>query len=44
MLTRRRLMSGGTTWVIGASGEIGDRTFEIRFLDSGAQSYAFTFG
>jgi len=25
-------------------GEIGDRTFEIRFLDPGVQAYAFTFG
>ncbi len=25
-------------------GEIRDRTFEIRFLDSGVQAYAFTFG
>ena len=26
------------------NGEIGDRTFEIRFLDPGVQAYAFTFG
>jgi cytochrome c biogenesis protein CcdA/thiol-disulfide isomerase/thioredoxin len=26
------------------SGEVKDRTFEIRFLDPGAQAYAFTFG
>jgi hypothetical protein len=25
-------------------GEIGDRTFEIRFLDPGVQAYMFTFG
>jgi thiol-disulfide isomerase/thioredoxin len=25
-------------------GEIGDRTFEIRFLDPGVEAYAFTFG
>jgi hypothetical protein len=25
-------------------GAIGDRTFEIQFLDAGAQAYAFTFG
>lgn len=26
------------------AGEVGDHTFEIRFLDPGAQAYAFTFG
>ena len=26
------------------SGPIGDRTFEIRFLDPGVHAYAFTFG
>ena len=26
------------------SGEVGEHTFEIRFLDPGAQAYAFTFG
>jgi len=26
------------------SGQIGDRTFEIRFLDPGVHAYAFTFG
>ncbi len=25
-------------------GEIGERTFEIRFLDPGVEAYAFTFG
>ena len=26
------------------AGEVGEHTFEIRFLDAGAQAYAFTFG
>lgn len=26
------------------AGDVGDHTFEIRFLDAGAQAYAFTFG
>jgi hypothetical protein len=26
------------------SGPIGDRAFEIRFLDPGVHAYAFTFG
>ena len=26
------------------SGPVGDRTFEIRFLDPGVHAYAFTFG
>ena len=30
--------------LIRAPGAIVDRTFEIRFLDSGVQAYAFTFG
>ncbi len=30
--------------LIRQSGPIKDRTFEIRFLDAGAQAYAFTFG
>jgi Thioredoxin like C-terminal domain len=25
-------------------GSIGDRTFEIEFLDAGAEAFAFTFG
>jgi hypothetical protein len=30
--------------LIRQSGTIGDRTFEIRFLDTGVRAYAFTFG
>ncbi|PIB90520.1 cytochrome c biogenesis protein DipZ [Caulobacter sp. FWC2] len=30
--------------LIRQKGAIGDRTFEIQFLDAGAQAYAFTFG
>jgi hypothetical protein len=30
--------------LIRQSGTIGDRTFEIRFLDPGVRAYAFTFG
>jgi cytochrome c biogenesis protein CcdA/thiol-disulfide isomerase/thioredoxin len=30
--------------LIRQNGAIGDRTFEIQFLDAGAQAYAFTFG
>jgi cytochrome c biogenesis protein CcdA/thiol-disulfide isomerase/thioredoxin len=30
--------------LVRASGAVADRTFEIRFLDTGAQVYAFTFG
>jgi cytochrome c biogenesis protein CcdA/thiol-disulfide isomerase/thioredoxin len=30
--------------LIRQNGKIGDRTFEIRFLDPGVQAYAFTFG
>ena len=30
--------------LIRQSGQIGDRTFEIRFLDPGVHAYAFTFG
>ena len=30
--------------IIRQGGPISDRTFEITFLDSGAQAYAFTFG
>jgi hypothetical protein len=30
--------------LIRQSGTIGDRTFEIRFLDQGVRAYAFTFG
>jgi hypothetical protein len=26
------------------AGDVGDRTFEIRFLDPGVQAFAFTFG
>ena len=28
----------------GGAGDVGDRTFEIRFLDAGVQAFAFTFG
>ena len=30
--------------LIRQSGEIGDRTFTIEFLDPGVQAFAFTFG
>ena len=30
--------------LIRQSGTVGDHTFEIRFLDSGVEAYAFTFG
>jgi thiol-disulfide isomerase/thioredoxin len=39
VVTRQRLYQ-----LIRQSGEIGDHTFEIRFLDSGVQAYGFTFG
>ncbi len=39
VVTRQRLYQ-----LVRQTGAIADRTFEIRFLDPGAQAYAFTFG
>jgi hypothetical protein len=39
VVTRQRLYQ-----LIRQSGAIGDRKFEIQFLDPGVQAYAFTFG
>jgi hypothetical protein len=44
MPTARVVIGQRLYQLVRQNGAIGDHTFEIRFLDPGAEAYAFTFG